>query len=75
MTIDHFTNDVLVIETAKYTDKSTSNIIDGTTSAFKFKFVDPTLIDAKDYAVTSDKQIDPDFSTLNNNDNTAITDL
>jgi len=74
--MEHLINDVLVVETKKYVEKSDSNIMDNTsTSCFKFKFVDPTSMNAKDYAVTIDAQLSTEFSTLTNDNFSDITDI
>ncbi len=76
LSIEHLINDVLVVETKKYTEKSDSNIMDSTsTSCFKFKFVDPTSMNAKDYAVTMGAQLSTEFSTLTNDNVSDITDM
>ncbi len=76
LSMEHLINDVLVVETKKYVEKSDSNIMDNTsTSCFKFKFVDPTSMNAKDYAVTIDAQLSTEFSTLTNDNFSDITDI
>lgn len=77
LTVNHYINDVFVVQNKKYEDATNSNIMsDSTTSSsFKIKFVNPADINSKTWAVSRTSHISNTYSTLYNDDYVTISDL
>jgi hypothetical protein len=70
---NYYKNDIMIVKNSKYITPIDSNIISGTTSPFKFKFIDIANTTSKNYAITN--TLYTDSTILYNNDTTTIIDL